>query len=481
VLDIDNIQQKGRTADSPCDRHPQWPQGYIEILADMDVEERRRPFYVHWVRKFFRQYPGRRRKDLGRGEIESFLEILGPQEGAADWKVAQARKALEIYYVRFRGIALDAEGVRFDGPPGGPDTGNISGPRSPAPEHLGSLSQVSPENAVQVDWAAIEKAMRSALRTEHYALRTEKSYLSWIRRFASFHRGRPPSELGAPEIHAFLTHLAVNERVASSTQNQALNAIVFFFRKVVNKDPGDFGDFPRARLSKRLPVVLGRREVQKLWILARLMYGTGMRVSEALRLRVQDLSFERNEIVVRGGKGDKDRRVPFPSSVKDDIRRHLERRLVVYEEDRAKGMHEVELPGALARKYSKDSIEWKWQFVFAAEDYSVDPRSGAKRRHHLHEIRVQRAVRRAAAEAGIHGAGHPAHAAALFRDAPSRGRPGHPHRAGASGTRGCLHHHGLYTHVLNKGPLGVASPLDTIEVRRVARYQGSCNVGGIFP
>ena len=156
-----------------------------------------------------------------------------------------------------------------------------------------------------------------ALRTEHYALKTEKAYLHWIRRFVSYHHGKRPSRMGGAEIHQFLSHLAMNDRVAASTQNQALNAIVFLYRKVVKKELGDFGDFPRARRPKRLPVVLSRQEVQALFsqmdcaegLLARLIYGAGMRVSEALRLRVQDLAFDRNEITVRAGKGDKDRRI----------------------------------------------------------------------------------------------------------------------------------------------------------------------------
>lgn len=283
--------------------------------------------------------------------------------------------------------------------------------------------------------------------------------------------------MGGPEIRAFLSHLAVSERVTSSTQNQPLNAIVFFCRKVVNKDPGDFGDFPRARPSKRLPVVLSRREVQELLsnmdgvegLLARLTYGTGMRVIEALRLRVQDLSFDRNEIVVRGGKGNKDRRVPFPASLRDDLRQHLERRRTVYEENRAGCMHEVELPGALARKYPQAPFEWKWQFVLAAQDYSVDPRSGARRRHHLHEIRIHRAVRRAAAEAGITVRATPHTLRHCF--ATQLLEAGQDFRTvqellGHSDVSTTM----VYTHVLNKGPLSGSSARSTHSERAASAH-----------
>jgi integron integrase len=300
-------------------------------------------------------------------------------------------------------------------------------------------------------------------------MKTERSYLHWIRRFVSYHRGKRPSHMGGAEIHQFLSHLAINERVAASTQNQALNAIVFLYRKVVKKEPGDFSDFPRARRPKRVPVVLSRQEVQALLscmdgtegLIARLIYGTGMRVSEALRLRVQDLAFDRNEITVRAGKGDKDRRVPFPASLKNELYQHLDGRRYQYEEDRKNGMHEVELPGALARKYPNAPYEWKWQFVFASHDFSVDPRSGSRRRHHIHEVRVQRAVKKAATEAEIAARVTPhtlrhcfaTHLLEAGQDIRTvQELLGH---ADVSTTM-------VYTHVLNKGPMGVVSPLDTL-------------------
>jgi integron integrase len=234
-----------------------------------------------------------------------------------------------------------------------------------------------------VNWAALDKAIRTALRLEHYALKTEKAYTHWMRRFVAFHHGRKPSAMGEAEIHAFLSHLAINCHVAASTQNVALNAIVFFYRKVVKRELGDFSDFVRARMGNRLPVVLSRQEVAEVLrrmegvegLIARLMYGTGMRVNEALALRVQDLSFDRHEITVHG-KGNKVRRVPFPAKLQPAVQEHLVQRRVLYEADKAKNMHGVYLPDALDRKYPNAPYEWRWQYVFPSDDYSTDPRGG---------------------------------------------------------------------------------------------------------
>ncbi len=316
---------------------------------------------------------------------------------------------------------------------------------------------------------ALDRVVRNALRTKHYALRTEKAYVQWILRFVAFHHDRRPSDMGAPEIRQFLTYLATERRVTASTQNQALGAVVFLYRHVLKKDVGDFSDFPRARRPKRLPVVLSRPEVQALLariqgvegLVVRLIYGTGMRISEALRLRIKDLGFDRNEITVRAGKGDRDRRVPLPASVVPDLLEHLDARRRQYEADRAEGMHEVELPDALARKYPQAPFEWKWQFVFASPTFTVDPRTGARRRHHLHPIRVQRAVKKAATGAKITAHVTPHTLRHCF--ATHLLEAGQDIRTvqallGHADVRTTM----IYTHVLNKGPMGVVSPLDTL-------------------
>jgi integron integrase len=488
---MNDRQKLQRAGVVPYNPNPQWPTGYFQVLEELGVEESRRPFYAHWVRQFFNRYQGlKRRRDLGLVEIEQFLQALADDDGVANWQVVQAEDSLEIYYQQFRGIALEpgqtmpAEGetgseqAETTGKRGGKQVSNQSETsrpeaRIPVPRVLDQPSAVPRprmrRSAQKVDWDALERAIHATLRTEHYALKTEKAYRHWIRRFVGYHNEKSPSLMGGAEIHQFLSHLAINKRVAASTQNQALNAIVFLYRKVLKKELGDFSDFPRARRPKRLPVVLSRQEVQALLVrmdgveglIAHLMYGTGMRVSEALRLRMQDLAFERNEITVRAGKGDKDRLVPLPISLKNELYQHLDGRRYQYDEDREKGMHQVELPGALARKYPHAAYEWKWQFVFAADHYSVNQRSSVQRRHHLHEIRIQRAVKRAATEAEITARVTPhtlrhcfaTHLLESGQDVRTvQELLGH---ADVSTTM-------VYMHVLNKGPMGVVSPLDTL-------------------
>jgi integron integrase len=257
-------------------------------------------------------------------------------------------------------------------------------------------------------------------------------------------------------------------QVASSTQNQALNAVVFLYKKAIKKDIGDFADFPRARKGLRLPVVASRAEVKAVLdrmqgreqLIACLLYGTGMRIEECLGMRVQDVQFDQNRIVAHG-KGNKDRYVPLPAKYIPDLRRWLERRRLLYEEDKAKNMHEVYLPDALDRKYPKAPYEWRWQYVFPADDYSKDPRSGHVRRHHLDEQQLQRAVQQAVREAGLTVRFTPH----CFRHSFAT----HLLEAGQDirTVQDLLGHADvkttmIYTHVLNKGPLGVVSPVDTL-------------------
>ena len=251
--------------------------------------------------------------------------------------------------------------------------------------------------------------VRDTLRFLHYSLRTEETYLQWIRRFILFHNKRHPKEMGAPEIREFLTRLAADQSVAAATQNQALNAIVFLYKKVLKVEPGDFGEFQRSKVKRKLPVVLTREEVVRLigaleWphsLIATLLYGAGLRVMEGVRLRVKDIDFSRKLLIVRDGKGAKDRVAMLPNFAAPWLERHLKEVRALYQQDRKNGVGGVWLPYALGRKYPNAGREWAWQWVFPAADVSTDPRGGAIRRHHLHETLVQRAVKIAVAKAGI--------------------------------------------------------------------------------
>lgn len=253
------------------------------------------------------------------------------------------------------------------------------------------------------------EVMRSKLRMAHMSRFTERTYIGWVRRYIHFHKGRHPREMSAKEITEFLSFLAVKKNVAASTQNQALNAILYLYRKVLEKDPGLFENLIWAKRSKYLPAVLTIEEVKAVlshlkgtqWLIGCLLYGTGMRLIECLRLRVKDLDFERNLILVRDAKGQKDRAVPFPQHVKDPLKRHLEKVKALHKKDILEGYGKVYLPFALETKYPNANTQWCWQYVFPSVKRSVDPRSGVIRRHHLYDSIMQEAVAKAVKDAGV--------------------------------------------------------------------------------
>lgn len=253
--------------------------------------------------------------------------------------------------------------------------------------------------------------VRQKCRVLHYSLSTEKAYVQWIRRFILYHSKRHPQEMGAPEVEAFLSHLAVTDRVAASTQNQALSGILFLYKHVLQQDL-PLLNAVHAKRPLRLPTVLSVDEVRRLLdklprnqvgLMVELLYGTGMRQMECCRLRVKDVDFERNLFVVREGKGDKDRCVPFPERTKERLREQIERVRRIHAADLAQGFGQVQLPDALDRKYPNADREWGWQFLFPATTLSLDPRDpgGPRRRHHLHESAMQKVLRRARLESGL--------------------------------------------------------------------------------
>lgn len=309
--------------------------------------------------------------------------------------------------------------------------------------------------------------VRGRLRVKHYSLRTEQAYVAWIRRFILANGKRHPRELGGAEVEAFLTGLATRGRVAAGTQNQALAALLFLYREVLRVDLPWMESVVRAKRPRRLPVVLSQAEVRRLlaaideraWPMAALLYGTGIRLMECLRLRVQDVDFARNQITVRGGKGGKDRHVPLPESLRGALLATIERVKVVHEADVAAGYGEVWLPAALERKYPNAGWELGWQYLFPSPKLAADPRTGAVRRHHLDESVLQRAVRAARQRAGIT---KPATCHTLRHSfATHLLESGYDIRT----IQELLGHKDLattqiYTHVLNRGGLAVRSPLD---------------------
>ncbi len=311
--------------------------------------------------------------------------------------------------------------------------------------------------------------VRFAIRAKHYSIRTEEAYVDWIKRFIVFHGKRHPSGMGAFQIQAFLNHLAINREVAASTQNQALSALLFLYRDVLNIELPklDLDKITRAKQPMRLPVVLTKSEVEQLLVhlhgthklMARLLYGSGMRLMELIRLRVLDLDFERKEIVVRNGKGGKDRMTVLPSSIIPALNDHLDEVRALYDSDRNKGVPGVYLPFALAKKYPKAIYEWRWQYVFPSFKLSIDPRTKLERRHHACEQSLQRVVKKAADSAGINKKVTPHTLRHSF--ATHLMENGYDIRT----VQELLGHKDIsttqiYTHVLNRGGRGVFSPLD---------------------
>lgn len=304
------------------------------------------------------------------------------------------------------------------------------------------------------------------IRLKHYSPRTEEAYVHWIKRFVRFHNQRHPREMGSAEIEAFLTYLAVDQRVAASTQNQALCALLFLYREVLHQDLGDI-QAVRAKRTHRLPTVLTREETLRVigflagtyQLMAKLLYGCGLRLQECLQLRVKDVDFEQRQIIVRAGKGDKDRVTMLPDRVVPFLQEHLRHVKQLHDQDLVRGYGRVDLPFALERKYPHADREWLWQYVFPASKLSRHPQTGLLCRHHIHESALQKAVRRAAQQSGL------------------------PKRVNCHTFRHCFATHLLengydirtvqellghkdvkttmiYTHVLNRGGLAVRSPLD---------------------
>jgi integron integrase len=311
--------------------------------------------------------------------------------------------------------------------------------------------------------------LRGAIRARHYSLRTENAYHDWVRRFILFHDKRHPKEMGAMEVTAFLTYLANERNVSASTQNQAKSALLFLYKQVLEMDLPWMNEIVQAKRSTRLPVVLTQREVREvleatsgtMGLIANLLYGTGMRLLECLRVRVKDVDLTRREILVRGGKGNKDRVTMAPENLVLPLQQHLVRVKVLHDADVAAGGGDVFLPDALAKKYPNAARQWGWQWIFPSGILSVDPRSGAKRRHHVYPESVQRAVREAARHVGIIKPCSPHVLRHSF--ATHLLQAGYDIRTvqellGHSDVRTTM----IYTHVLNRGGRGVVSPLDVL-------------------
>ncbi|MDO8722953.1 MAG: integron integrase [Syntrophales bacterium] len=342
-------------------------------------------FYALWASRFL-SFSNRHQDKAIELRKGLFLDSLTKDQKLQDWQVEQADNAIRLYINHFLSDDISS---------------------------LSPNAKSDPQNKLP-DYQGVLQKLQEAIRIKHYAYSTERTYMEWFKRFYNYvtsTKGKHWQKDGADEtdVRDFLSHLAIAQRVSSSTQNQAFNALLFLFREVLKINLQDISKTVRAKRGPKLPAVLTQDEVLNLLdqltgrelLIVQLLYGTGMRLMEVARLRVQDIDFGLNSIVVRAGKGDKDRMTVMPELVKESLKEHLCHVMKIHEKDLEKGYGEVHLPEALDRKYTNAAKEWGWQYVFPSASLSVDPRSGKVRRHHISPSSIQKIVARAVKKAGI--------------------------------------------------------------------------------
>ncbi|WP_394708534.1 integron integrase [uncultured Desulfuromusa sp.] len=446
---------------------------FIALVHKRGVNKPFDRWYVIRAEEYIKAHPDKRLQDHDRNDVERWLMVLGRENSLKSWQFRQAVHAMQILFCEmvqpvwatdidwdhWKDAARDLE----------PDHATIGreGTNLPRSSTTASATEQSTLQETREKHSQLMKKLIAGLRMGHYAYRTEQSYSDWVCRFLAYFPGKDPLQMGNREVFSFLEYLALQRKVASSTQNQALNALVFLYEKVLEQPLGELGPFARAKRPRRLPVVLSRDEVRRLLaemdgtfgLMAQLMYGTGMRLMEVVRLRVKDIDFDYGQIIVRDGKGQKDRVVPLPEKIAEALINHLDQIHKIHAEDLSQGVGRVYLPDALQRKYPAAAQEWGWQYVFPSSRVSIDPRSGGKRRHHLHENGLQKKIKVCAAKAGIvkqvnsHALRHSFATHVLEAGYDIRTVQELLGHADVSTTM-------IYTHVLNKPGLGVRSPLD---------------------
>ena len=428
---------------------------YRQAAIASGVPAKNAESYVKWAEKFAVATKGKPIRERSVADIRKFLFELSIQRSIHPWQVHQAEEALVFLYEGFLKLDLGLNTVRPLVPwPG------ISNPTLKAPQQFKDRALSKTEEKAR--YGELYSKFRSAMRVRQYAIRTERAYEQWIGRLLSFYKDKPAESIDTDDIQSYLNYLAEERKVAASTQNQALNAIVFFFKEVLKRDPGDFSDFVRAKQPLHVPEVLTRSEVERLLdamsgvnqLMAGLLYGAGLRLMECIRLRVKDIDFDAGRLTIRDGKGRKDRITMLPERFQ-----HLEQAQALYESDLKKNVAGAYVWPGLNRKYPNAAKEWIWQYVFSSSRLSVDPRSHTTRRHHVHASSLQKAVKNAAAKAGLskrvtcHTLRHSFATHLLENGCDIRTVQelmGHSNVATTM----------IYTHVLNRPGISVKSPAD---------------------
>ncbi|MEW6376703.1 MAG: integron integrase [Thermodesulfobacteriota bacterium] len=413
------------------------------ILELGNIPEDKIKFYLHWVRRFLKSCHYQL-ENITTESVSRYLDSLDADEKIADWQVKQAADAVILYVEKYLKKSLQQV------------TPLAKDPRE---------TSVDPKASVQ--WKQTLEEAKNVIRLRHFSLSTEKTYLGWIARFKTFLKDRDPHSLESNDMKKYLTHLALHGRVSASTQNQAFNALLFLYRHILQKEVDDLTSVARAKRKVILPTVLSRDEVKKLLsfldgphlLMAQLMYGCGLRLMECLRLRIKDVDFENDLLMVHSGKGEKDRALMIPRKIREELARHVASVKEIHDQDVKMGYGEVSLPDALEKKYPNAPKEWGWQWLFPAEKLSVDPRTGKVMRWHIHPSAIQRAVKDAVMKASLpkmascHTLRHSF--ATHLLEAGHNIRTiqellGHKH----------VNTTMIYTHVIRKKPSEIRSPLD---------------------
>lgn len=423
---------------------------YLTLVYKSGVPAKTGKWYLHWVKQFARYLKNIPLQNCSAADVKNFLDNLSKGGNIEIWQMEQARNALRLLCSEF----LKVHWIKS--PPGkGMPAGAIDElPLQSASKEVLSLEQIS-------------RQLQTEIRYLHYSIRTEQAYVQWVRRFLYYHRTKSIEDLSAGDVKTFLEYLAVKKQVSAATQNQALNAVVFLFGHVLKKEIGELGEFTRAKQPIRLPVVLAREEADRLIkslrgiyvLMAGLLYGSGLRLMECVRLRVKDVDFAQNQILVRDGKGQKDRITILPKRFQEQLKKQIEIVKKLHDEDIAKGSGDVWLWPSLECKYKNAAKEFIWQYVFPSNNLSVDPRSGKVRRHHINENALQKEIKKTVQHLGInkrvscHTLRHSFATHLLEGGYDIRTVQELLGHADVSTTM-------IYTHVLNTPGLAVRSPVD---------------------
>ncbi len=443
---------------------------YLQLCRTFRVPEKALPWYQRHAQAFIDRYPGIRLQAQTAENLQVWFEGLGRYENLTDWQYRQKIDALRLLFCHMLrvkwALAFDWDHWTMAAQPLEQDHPTVA-----RTFEMIDKAVKDPKNDLGKRFPELYRKFLMAIRIPEYAINTEKSYLSWINRFLRFHNKTHPQDCAEREVASFLEYLAVQRKVAGATQAQALNAIVFFFTKVLEKPLGEIGPYRRPKKPKRIPTVLNPDEIQRLFsqlhgmhsLMIRLMYGTGMRVMECVRLRILDLDFSYRQIVIRESKGKKDRVVPMPDVLMASLQKQINWVEQLHKKDLDAGFGSVFLPEALARKYPNAERELRWQYLFPASRLAQNPRTAIMHRHHIHQSAIQKAIKQAATKADIlkrvtsHTMRHSFATALLETGSDIRTVQELLGHANVETTM-------IYTHVVKLGGHGTQSPLDRLKL-----------------